>query len=134
MIRSDDYGKLILRLALGVLILLHGISKLTGGIGFISDMVTAHGLPAQFAYLVYIGEVLAPAMIIVGLLTRPAALVIVINMLVALWLVHQQQLGLLNKNGGWELELQGMYLFGAMALVFLGAGRISVGGVDGPLN
>ena len=39
MVKSDDTGKFILRVSLGVLILLHGIAKLQGGVGFISGML-----------------------------------------------------------------------------------------------
>jgi hypothetical protein len=55
MVKSDDTGKFILRVSLGVLILLHGIAKLQGGVGFISGMLAQHGLPGALAYLVYIG-------------------------------------------------------------------------------
>ncbi|MGJ7496469.1 DoxX family protein [Variovorax sp. RT4R15] len=134
MIRSDDTGKLVLRLALGILILLHGVAKLSSGVGFVSSQLVAHGLPAALAYLVYIGEIIAPVMIIVGIYTRPAAWVMVINMLFAIGLVHMKQLTMLDKNGGWALELQGMFLFAALAVAFLGAGRFSVGGTAGKYN
>lgn len=134
MIRSDDTGKLVLRLALGILILLHGISKVTSGVGFVSNMLVAHGLPGALAYLVYVGEIVAPVLLIIGLYTRPAAWIVVINMLVAIWLVHMKDLGTLGKSGGWALELQGMFLFGALAVTFLGAGRFSLGGTGGRSN
>ncbi|MBU1442713.1 MAG: DoxX family protein [Gammaproteobacteria bacterium] len=134
MIRSDDFGKLVLRLAVGILILLHGIAKVNGGVGFIANMLASHGLPAALAYLVYIGEVVAPVLLIVGLFTRPAAWIVVINMLVAIWLVHMKDLGVIGKNGGWALELQGMFLFAALAIAFMGAGRFSLGGSSGKMN
>jgi putative oxidoreductase len=134
MIRSDDTGKLILRLAIGILILLHGIAKISGGVGFAANMLASHGLPGALAYLVYIGEIVAPVLLIIGLYTRPAAWITVINMLVAIWLVHMKDLGALNKQGGWALELQGMFLFGALAIAFLGAGRFSIGGTGGKYN
>ena len=134
MTRSDDTGKLVLRLALGILILLHGIAKLSSGVSGVGGMLASHGLPSALAYLVYVGEIVAPALVIIGLYTRPAALIIVINMLVALWLVHTADLFALGKSGGWALELQGMFLFGAIAVAFLGAGRLSVGGVSGKYN
>ncbi|WP_225783152.1 DoxX family protein [Xenophilus sp. Marseille-Q4582] len=128
MTRSDDLGKLVLRVALGVLILLHGIAKLGKGVDGIGNMLAGQGLPAILAYGVYLGEIVAPALIIIGLFTRPAAWVIAINMVVAIWLVHMKQLGVLTDNGGWALELQGMFLFAAVAVGFLGGGRIGVGG------
>jgi len=134
MTRNDDAGKLILRLAVGILILLHGISKLSTGIGGIAGMLTSHGLPAGVAYLVYVGEIVAPVLMIIGVLTRPAAVVVVVNMLFALFLAHSSQFFTLGKTGGWSLELQGMFLFGALAVAFLGAGRFSVGGIAGKYN
>lgn len=126
MAASEDLGKLVLRITLAVLIVLHGIAKLQNGIDFISGMVTNAGLPAVFAYGVYVGEVLAPILLLVGLFTRPAAWLIVINMLVAIWLVHMNELLTLSDTGGWALELQGMFLFTAVAVALLGPGRYSL--------
>jgi putative oxidoreductase len=123
---NENVGKLILRLALGVLILCHGIAKLTGGIGGISGMVTAHGLPAFFAYGVLVGEVIAPLMILAGFYARIGAMIVVVNMLFAIWLVHRGDVFALNGQGGWAIELQGMYLFTALALVLIGSGKFGI--------
>lgn len=130
----DDGGKLLLRVAVGVLMLLHGVFKLSNGIGGITGMVQGAGLPAVLAYGVYVGEVLAPLLMIIGLWTRPAALVVAVNMVVAIALAHGAQLLSLTQQGGWALELQGLYLFGALAVALLGAGRYSVGGLHGRFN
>ena len=126
MLRSDDGGKLVLRLAVGILLIMHGIAKLMGGIGFISGLVTSVGLPASFAYLVFVGEVLAPLGLILGVFTRISALIVVINMLFAIGLAHMPELFQISKTGGWALELQGLFLFGALAIMLLGAGRFSL--------
>ena len=131
---SDDAGKLVLRVAVGVLVLLHGIFKLQNGVGFISGMLEKAGLPGALGYLVFVGEILAPVLMIVGLGARAGAAIVVVNMLVALGLVHMADLMALNKQGGWALELQGLYLFGAFSVMLLGAGRYSVGGVNGRFN
>lgn len=123
---SDDLGKLILRVSLGILILLHGIAKLKNGIGFLTPMLTGVGLPPWFAYGVYIGEVLAPLMVIFGLFVRTGAFIIFVNMLFAIFLAHSSELMSLTKTGGWALELQGMFLFAALALVFMSPGRYSL--------
>jgi len=120
---NADLGKLILRLTLGGLLLFHGIAKLLNGIGFIEGQLASHGLPTILAYGVYIGEVIAPLMVILGYQTRIGALIIVFNMIVAIALVHGHQLLTLSSNGGWALELQGFFLFTALALIFLGPGR-----------
>jgi putative oxidoreductase len=134
MTRSDDTGKLVLRLTLGILILLHGVAKISSGVSGVGGMLASHGLPSALAYLVYIGEIVAPVLLIIGLYTRPAAWIIAINMVVALWLVHMKDLLVIGKTGGWALELQGMFLFGAIAVALLGAGRFSVGGSSGKYN
>ena len=121
-----DLGKLVLRLALGILILLHGIAKLKGGLAGIVGMVEAHGLPGFIGYGVLAGEVLAPILLIVGFHARIGGLLIAINMLVAFALAHMGQLGQLNEQGGWALELQGMFLGTAVAVALLGPGAYSV--------
>lgn len=130
----DDAGKLILRVVLALLILFHGVSKIIGGVGFITGLVTKVGLPPSLGYLVLVGEVIAPLLMLFGVWTRLAALVVAINMIVAIVLVHIPELFTLNKTGGWALELQGMYLATALAIVLLGAGRYSIGGAAGRLN
>ena len=134
MTRTDDTGKLILRLALGIMILLHGIAKISSGVSGVGGMLASHGLPSALAYLVYIGEIVAPLLLIIGFYARPAAWIIAINMVVAIWLVHMKELFVIGKNGGWALELQGMFLFAAIAVALLGAGRFSVGGSRGKDN
>ncbi|MES2023942.1 MAG: DoxX family protein [Pseudomonadota bacterium] len=131
---TDDLGKLLLRLVLGGLILLHGVAKLIAGPAFVISVATDAGLPAAIGYLVYLGEVVAPILLIVGIWSRVAALIIAGNMAFAIFLVHTKQFLTLNDQGGWALELQGMYLITALALVCLGAGRFSIGGRSGRWN
>jgi putative oxidoreductase len=130
----SDIAKLLLRLTLGLLILLHGISKIRGGPGFVLDVVEKAGLPEPFGYLVYVGEVLAPLLVVLGLWTRAAALVIAINTIVAILLVHTGQLLQMSPEGGWALELQGLYLVVPIAIALLGAGRYSIAGTKGRWN
>ena len=123
---QQDLGKLVLRIVLGVLILLHGISKLRHGLGAIEGMAAAHGLPAFVAYGVLVGEVLAPALLLLGWFSRVGAALVAVNMLFAFALAHMGQLARLNEQGGWALELQGMYLAAAVALALLGPGRYAI--------
>jgi len=131
---SNDLGKLILRTVLAVLLLFHGISKVVGGVGFISGLVAKAGLPPAIGYLVYVGEVVAPLLMLFGIWTRLAALIVAGNMLVAVGLVHMNELFTMTKTGGWALELQAFYLFTALAVLLLGAGRYSIGGAGGRWN
>jgi putative oxidoreductase len=123
---GDDFGKLVLRVTLGILILLHGIAKLKGGTGFLAPLVTGLGLPAWFAYGVYVGEIVAPIMLILGFFSRIAAFIIFVNMIFAVVLVHRPELLTLGKQGGWALELQGMFMLTALALTFMTPGRYAM--------
>jgi putative oxidoreductase len=124
---NQDFGKLLLRLSVGGLLILHGVAKIRLGIAPIESVVKQHGLPGALAYLVYFGEVIAPFMVIIGYYTRVAALAMVINMVVAIWFFHSRELFQfqLAKGGGYALELQMLYLFGSAAIFFLGSGRYS---------
>ncbi len=127
--QSDAWGKLILRLTLGSLLLFHGISKVMNPAKTLESMnglLTAAGLPTFLAYGVFAGEVLAPILIILGIYSRIGGLIVVINMIFALLLAHTTQLFTLTKTGGWALELQGFYLLTGLALLLLGSGRIAV--------
>ena len=124
--KSIDYGLLVLRVSLGVLMLLHGIAKLQNGVGGIAGMMEQSGLLQFMAYGVYVGEVIAPLMLIVGFRTRIAALLYIATMFVAIFLAHSGDIFSLTKSDGWAIELQALYLFGALALFFTGGGKMAV--------
>lgn len=125
---NESIGKLILRLTLGGLILFHGAAKLMGGVSGLSGMVTAAGLPSFIVYGVYVGEVIAPILVLLGWYSRIGAALIAVNMLFAMGLAHRSEFFTLGQSGGWALELQGMFLFTALALALLGPGRFSLNG------
>ena len=130
---SEDLGKLLLRVGLGGLLLFHGVHKLLNGLGPIKVMLGNHNISDVVSYGVYLGELVAPVLVIVGLFSRIGGLVIAINMLVAVLLVHTASLAALTpETGGYALELQAFYLIGGLTVALLGAGRISLGG--GRLN
>ena len=124
--KNIDFGLLVMRLSIGVLMLLHGIFKLTHGVGFIEQVVLQNGLPSFMSYGVYVGEVITPILIIIGYGTRGAALIYAFNCFVAAMLVHIPMLFTLNEQGGWAVELLGLYFFGALALVFTGGGKYAL--------
>jgi putative oxidoreductase len=124
--QTEDIGKLVLRLTLGILLIMHGVAKILGGVGGISGMLQSVGLPGFFAYGAYIGEGLAPLLVILGLYARVGALIIVVHMLAAIYLAHLGDLFLLGQGGGWKLELEGFFLFTALAVALIGPGRFSV--------
>ncbi|NQW84442.1 MAG: DoxX family protein [Alcaligenaceae bacterium] len=131
---SEDLGKLLLRLTIGLLLSMHGLFKLANGIDPITALVVAQGWPTWVVFGVFIGEIIAPALLIIGVLTRVGALVIVVNMGLAIYLAHAAQILKITSTGGWALELPGLFLLGALTVALLGAGRFSLGGSHGRLN
>lgn len=99
--------------------LFHGIHKLFAGIDGISGMLVAKGFPGFVAYGVLIGEVVAPILIILGILTRPAALVIALTMVVAWLMVGMGKTGMLDKTGAWAIESLVYFLLQLWPSLFL---------------
>lgn len=123
---NPDIGLLLLRVPLGGLFLLHGINKMQNGVEGMKGMMAAKGLPEIMVYGAYLGEVLAPLLIILGIATRPAALTVAFTMAIAIYVAHSGDLFELGKNGESQIELPLLYLFGSLALVFTGSGKIGV--------
>ncbi len=120
---QSNIAKLILRLMIGGMMFLHGLAKLSHGIDFIKGLVAKNGLPDFLAFGVYIGEVLAPLLIIIGFKSRLAAGVVAFNMIVAIYLVHLNDIFMLTNTGAWAVETQMFYLFGSICIVLLGSGK-----------
>jgi len=133
-VRQDDIGKLVLRLTVAGLMLMHGIFKLQNGVANVAAMLANYNLPTMMANLVYVGEVVGPLLVLVGIYARIGALLMTISMLFAFALAHPDQILKLTPMGGWAMELQGLLLFGSLAIVALGAGRFSIGGIKSRLN
>lgn len=124
---NENTGKLILRVTLGVLILFHGIAKLQNGIDPIGGALEASGLPVFFKYGVYIGELVAPLMLVLGCYARVGAWLIAVNMLFAIGLMHWGQVFMIDpQGGGLAIEKQYMFMFSAIALALIGPGRHSI--------
>jgi putative oxidoreductase len=129
----EDIGKLLLRLGLGGLLLFHGIYKLLNGLGPIKVMLTGHNISDAVAYGVYLGELVAPILIILGLFSRIGGLLVALDMVIAVLLVRSADILVLSPTtGGYALESEVLYLVAALSVALLGAGRFSVGG--GRLN
>ena len=92
--------------------LFHGVHKLVHGVDGVRSLMVAKGLPGFVAYGVYVGEVIAPLLIIVGFRSRPAALIVAVNMLVAILTAHANDIAKIGKHGEWAIELPLLYLLG----------------------
>lgn len=123
---TDDLGKLLLRLMLGIFMLFHGYAKIVKGVSGIEASLIGIGWPAWVAYGAYIGEVIAPLLVILGFYARLGGLLIAVNMIFAIVLSHSHQLTDLGRSGGWALELQGFFLLTGLVVALIGAGRYGV--------
>lgn len=127
LLRNNDLGLLVLRLSVGGLLLFHGVHKAIYGIDGIGGMLAALGLPTFLAYGALLVELVASAMIVPGLWTRAAATAVAGNMVVAILMAHLSTLFTVDAaTGGWAAELPALYLLGALALCFTGAGKYAL--------
>ena len=126
LLENEDLGKLVLRVAVGFLMLFHGIDKLINGVGGLDGMFTSIGLPGIFAYGVYVGEVLAPIMLLIGFRVKIAAVLVAGTMVVAILMAHIEDIFALNEHGAWAIELQMFYILASLAILFLGSGKYSI--------
>jgi putative oxidoreductase len=125
----ENLGKLLLRVGLGGLLLFHGVHKLLFGLEPIKAMLASHNIPDIVAYGVYLGELLAPALVILGLFSRIGGLLIALDMIVGVLLARAADVLLLTPaTGAYALESEVLYLVAALSVALLGAGRISLGG------
>jgi putative oxidoreductase len=130
----DDVGLLIARLALGIVILPHGLQKtlgLFGGAGFSGTMgfFTQEGVPSIIAFLIIIGESFGSLGLIIGFLSRLAAFGISLIMLGAIFMVHLPHGFFMNwfgnKQGeGFEFHMLALGL--GLVVLIGGAGKWSV--------
>lgn len=124
---SEQFGKLLLRLGVGGLVLFHGAHRLLTGLDPVRDMLTSHKLPEALAYSVYLGEIVGPVLIILGLFTRVGAFLIAVEVLALVALSGIPQVIAIAPDGGYALEIEALYFASAMALVLIGGGRITLG-------
>lgn len=130
---TGGYGALALRVPVGLILAAHGAQKLFGWFGGYGLAGTAQWLESiglapglLMALLAGGAEFFGGLALMLGLLTRPAALVSAFTMLVAIVSVHLGN-GLFLANNGYEFALA--LLAATVALTFQGAGRLSLDGL-----
>jgi putative oxidoreductase len=114
-------GLLLLRLALGIIFMSHGYPKLAHP-GAMHGMFVQHGLPGYFEEIAGVLEVFGGGLLIFGLFTRVAGLLLAIEMAVAIWKVHSGGGVLAVHNYEFPLALAAA----CFVLATVGAGRASV--------
>jgi putative oxidoreductase len=115
-------GLLALRLALGLIFFSHGYPKLAHQGGGMQGFFIQHGLPGYFVYISGVLEVFGGMLLVLGLFTRGAALLLAIEMGVAIWKVHSSGGYLAVHN--YEFPMAAMTA--CIALATVGAGMISL--------
>jgi len=106
--------------------LTHGVNKITKGVNGMKGMLSAKGFPEIMAYGAYLGEVVAPLLIIAGFFTRPAAAIVAFTMVIAIYVSNGDNVLAFDERGSLKIELALMYLLGSLTLVFSGSGRFGV--------
>jgi len=125
--RSENLGRLVLRLAVGGLLLFHGVAKLRHGVAWMAGPLGNFGLPAFLAYGAYLGEVVGPLLILAGWRARIGALLVMADLAMAVVLVQRSKLfAVSGTSGAWGIEIEAFFFLGALAVFLLGAGRLSV--------
>lgn len=127
----ENLGKLLLRVGVAGLMLPHGIHKLMNGIGGVKYMLGQAGMPQFLSYGVYVGEIVAPVLMILGLYSRVSALLVAFTMFIATAAAHAHELFAFTKYGGLVIELNALYLFAALAVALIGPGKFRLGNQRG---
>jgi putative oxidoreductase len=126
--RLQPLALLVMRLALGAVMVGHGYHKVFGGLHHHVQFVASLGLPGWTAYLSAFAEFFGGLLVLIGLFTRAAAFAICIDLAVAIAKVHFHN-GLMGDHG-YEFPLALAAL--AFALTFFGGGPIAVDHIRAP--
>jgi putative oxidoreductase len=123
--RLQPLALLVMRLALGAIMVAHGYHKVFGGLHHFAQMVGSMGLPAWLAYVSAFTEFLGGLLLLAGFFTRLAAFAVCIDLVVAIWKVylHNGPLGSAD-HPGYEFPLAAAAL--AFALIFFGGGPVAI--------
>ncbi|GGK34253.1 GntR family transcriptional regulator [Yeosuana aromativorans] len=123
---KQHIGLLLLRISIAFTMLIYGISKLNFGIEYINGLLEQYGLPTFLGYGVFVGEFIAPILIIIGYRTKLAGLAFAINCFVAILMDRLPDVLSLNDHGGWSIGLIFIYMMFGIAMFFMGAGKYAL--------
>ena len=135
LIKTDaDRSALVLRVVLGVVMFAHGAQKMLGwfggsGFGSTLEEFTSQGIPYALAVVVVLAEFFGSIGLILGVLSRVAALGIGIIMVVAIFAVHWQYGFFMNwfgAQGGEGFEYHLLVLAICIVLFVRGSGAFSI--------
>ncbi|MBO1519062.1 DoxX family protein [Oceanisphaera pacifica] len=127
---NNSISSLVLRIAGGIIFIAHGAQKLFGsfgggGLAGTGQWMASIGLEPGYLMALAAGsaEFFGGIALLLGLLTRPAALALTVAMLVAIITVHLPN-GLFISNNGYEFGLALLAI--SIALLFSGGGKFSL--------
>jgi len=122
-------GLAVLRIVLGIIFLAHGAPKLAGGIGDTAGMFASLGIPAPSlaAWAVALLESVGGALLAVGALVTPVALLLTIHMLTGIFLLHIPNGFYVVGPGTGGVELSLLLVAALLAVILAGPGRWTLG-------
>ena len=125
--KNLDLGILFARLGLGICLFMHGFAKILHGVGGIKGILAKAGLPEAMAYGSYVGEVIAPIMIILGIFSRIGVLLVIGTSLTIMYAYH----GLGNlleftSTGSFKAEILYLYIALSLCIIFNGSGKYAI--------
>jgi putative oxidoreductase len=126
--RLAGFAPLAVRIIVGIIVFAHGLQKLQGGPANFGGLLSQLGVPAPelMAYVVTFVELVGGALLIVGLLSRLSALLLTIDLVVAILLV-KLNIGLIAPQGsGAGAELDLALIAGFLVILLAGPGRFSL--------
>ena len=121
-----NFGLLVIRVGLGLMFIYHGYPKITGGIktwealGGAMKYVGIHFLPVVWGFLAAVVETVGGFLLIIGLAFRPVCLLLIINLLVATFMMFGRGEGM----DGAAHAIEDAIMFAG--LLFIGPGKYSV--------
>src|SRR5580692_5628455 len=115
-------GLLLLRMALGVIFMSHGYPILAHRMSATHALFAQHGLPGYFVYVSGVLELFGGGLLLLGLFTRGAALLLAVEMVLLMWKVSMPHSYLAVNEYAYPLVLA----VGCFALATIGAGLVSV--------
>lgn len=123
--KNHDIAMLLIRLGLGVSIFMHGLNKIFNGLSFVRSVVLKLGLPEFVSYGVYLSEIIAPIMLMIGFYSRLGAFVIICSSIFIIYATYPNPLAL-TSHGGFSAEILYLYIFSSFCIVFNGSGKYAL--------
>lgn len=121
---AQNNGLLLIRLAVGLMILMAGLQKAFNPdqLAVLTETMLSINLPENAVYIVFLFEIIAPLMLILGVLSRMAAGFIVVYVLIGIFTASVDSLMVMDKYKGHALESEFMFILIGFAIICLGSG------------